>query len=239
MRQCGFCDDVVHLLTANPARPVSAHVLPLSTNPLTTDIIATAPLVPQMTASTRDGETATVAVLAGMKTITAIRKNAEAHAPESHQPTHQPGEVRTGAAVTTTKRRRQNGAVTAPTDPTMIGAETKRRNIEATESAQSPPRSPLTVQADEAYQTRVLTSTATQKNTTKAHRNHRESGVPTTRTTTTIATSGNAPAATPTTRPKRKNPPVTTPPDPASAKPKNHDPTTTTTTTTTTGHPGS
>ena len=151
----------VHLLTAHPAHPVSAHVPPPSTNPLTTDIIATAPPVPQTTATTRGGESATVVILEDTMTRMAIQKNPKVHALGSHQPIHQPSEAHIEAAVTMKRRGTGTGAVTAPTDPTMIGLEKKIRSIEATESAQSPRRSVSTALADEMHPTRILMSTAT------------------------------------------------------------------------------
>lgn len=161
MRECGSCDHRSRLLTVNPAHPVSAHVRLPSTNLPTIDIIATAPLVPQTKASTRSDESAIVVILESTRTRTAIRRIPKPHAQEPHQPIRRLSDPRTEVVVTTTKQGTESEAVTARTDPTMIGAEKKTRSIEATESAQSPQRSPSTALVDAPYPALILTPTAT------------------------------------------------------------------------------
>ena len=151
----------VHLLTVYPAHPEIDHVPLRNTSPLTTDIIATAPPVPQMTASTRGGESATVVILEGTRTRTVIPKNTKVHALGSHQPIHQLSEAHTEAVVTMRRKGTGTGAVTGPTDPTMKGLEKRTRSIEATGSAQSPQRSVSTALAEETYPTLILMPTAT------------------------------------------------------------------------------
>lgn len=91
----------------------------------------------------------------------AIQKNPKGRALGSHQPIHQPSEAHIEAAVTTKRRGTGTGAVTAPTDPTMIELKKKIRSIEAIESAQSPRRSVSTAPADETHPALILMSTVT------------------------------------------------------------------------------
>ena len=130
------------LLTSRSARPVSAHVPPPNTNPLTIATIATAPPVLQTTAITRSNGSGTAVIHASTKTRMATRKNRGAHTPGSHRPTPQRSATRTEAVANTKKKGTRNGAVTAATAPTATGAEKKTKTTEASEDAQSPRRSP-------------------------------------------------------------------------------------------------
>ena len=138
----------MQLLTAEAAHRVSALVLPRNTNPLITDIAATARPAPRMIANTKSDESATVAILENMMTRTAMQKSIKVHALELHQPIHHRGGVRTEAVVITTKKGTQNGAVTARTARIETGVGMKKRSTEAAESVQSRRRSPSTARAD-------------------------------------------------------------------------------------------
>lgn len=221
-RKWGSCDYTVNtlLLTVDLAPPESVLVLPPSTNPHTTDIIATAPPVPQMIASMRSDESATAVTRENTRMRTAIRRSRKAHAQGSHLLIRRPSDPRTEAVVTTTKKRTQSEAVTARTARTMTGAETMTRITEALGSDHNPQRLPSTAPADAPYPTLTPTPTATPKST-MTHPSHRESGAPTTKSTTTITANGSALAATTKTCPKTKNPAATAHPNPASATPKN------------------
>ena len=153
------------LLTVIPALHVSAHVPPPNTNPPTTDITATVLLVRPTTVNTRRDASAIVVIFESTRTRTATLRNPKALGQEAHQPIHQPSDPRTEAVVTTiettTKTRTLSEAVTARTDPIMIGVETRTRSIEATESVQCPRRSPSTAPADVPCPILTLTPTAT------------------------------------------------------------------------------
>lgn len=171
-----------------------------------------------MRAITRSDESAIVVIRESTRTRMAIRRNPKTHVKESHQPIHQPSDLHTEAVGTTTGKKTQSGAVTAPTDPTAIEAEMMTKIIEATENDQSPQRSPSTVLAGDPSPalTPMLTPTATPKST-KSHSNHRESGVRMTKSTKSITASGSALAATTKTCRKKKKT-ATAQPKPASAR---------------------
>ena len=144
---------------------MSDHVPPPSINPPTTDITATVPLVRLTTVNTRRDASATVVILESTRTRTATLGNPKALGQEAHQPIHQPSGPHTEAVVTTiettTETRTLSEAVTARTDPIMIGVEKKTRSIGVTESAQCPRKSPSTAPADVPHPTLTLTPTAT------------------------------------------------------------------------------
>ena len=159
------CEYRICLLTVIPALHVSGHVPPPNINPPTTDITATVPLVRPTTVNTRRDASVIVVILESTRTRTATRGNPKALGQEAHQPIHQASDPHTEAIVTTiettTETRTLSEAVTARTDPIMIGVEKRTRSIEATESAQCPRRSALTAPADVPYPTLTLTPTVT------------------------------------------------------------------------------
>ena len=175
----------------------------------------------------KSDESATAATREGTKTRTAVRRSSEAHVQEPRQPIPRRSDPRTEAVVTTTKKRTQSGAVTAPTDLTAKGAETTIKSIEATGSDQNPQKSPSTAPADALHPAPTPTPTAIQRST-MTHPNHRESDGQMTKSTKPISANGSAPAATTTTCPKiLKTKTPTTRPNPASATSKNRVQTTT------------
>lgn len=178
-----------------------------------------------MIASTRSDENATVVIRESTTTRTAILKNPKIHALESHLPIHQSNDLHTEAVVTMTRKKTQNGAVTAPIDPTVIEAETTKKTIEATENARSLLGSLSTAPADAPYPALAPPLMVTPKNT-KTHPNLHANGVPMTTSTTTITVTGSALAATKKICPREKKM-ATAPPDPVSVRSKDHDQTTT------------
>ena len=160
-----FYEYRICLLTVIPALHVSDHAPQPNINPPTTDITATVLLVRLTTVNTRRDASAIVVILENTRTRTATLGNPKALGQEAHQPIQRPSDPHTEAVVTTiettTETRTLSEAVTARTDPIVIGVEKKTRSIGVTESAQCPRRSPSTAPADVPYPTPTLTPTAT------------------------------------------------------------------------------